>query len=289
MAFDRPGLRLQSQIVGVASFARLFFANFTGLGSAAGISHRVLTVAPVIAFYYYQWWQQRTAQKQLRDREKNLGRFYVYAAAIATATLLRFELGRVLTVIGWALFALVLVIAGERWSIRDLRWQSYLLAAITFFRSWTTNFYAPESQQGTLGRVVAGGIVIACFYAAELISPRSPDDRSPLERYPRLFYAALATALLTILLFYEISGGMLTMSWAIEGVALLIAGFPLRDRVLRLSGLSLFLVCILKLFLYDLRQLETFYRIISFIVLGLILVSVSWIYTRFRSRIERYL
>ena len=79
------------------------------------------------------------------------------------------------------------------------------------------------------------------------------------------------------------------MSWAIEGVALLIAGFPLRDRVLRLSGLSLFLVCILKLFLYDLRQLETFYRIVSFIVLGLILVSVSWIYTRFRSRIERYL
>ena len=58
---------------------------------------------------------------------------------------------------------------------------------------------------------------------------------------------------------------------------------------MRLSGLSLFLVCILKLFLYDLRQLETFYRIVSFIVLGLILVSVSWIYTRFRSGIERYL
>ena len=82
---------------------------------------------------------------------------------------------------------------------------------------------------------------------------------------------------------------MLTVAWGIEGVGLLTAGFPLRDRTLRLSGLALFLVCILKLFFYDLRQLETLYRILSFIVLGLILVSVSWVYTRFRDRVQRYL
>ena len=79
------------------------------------------------------------------------------------------------------------------------------------------------------------------------------------------------------------------MAWGLEGVALLTAGFPLRDRVLRLSGLALFLVCLLKLFLYDLNQLETLYRILSFIVLGAIMVAVSWIYTRFRDRVQRYL
>jgi uncharacterized membrane protein len=63
----------------------------------------------------------------------------------------------------------------------------------------------------------------------------------------------------------------------------------LRDHVQRLSGLFLFLVCVLKLFLYDLRQIETVNRIISFVVLGVILVSVSWVYTRFRDRILRYL
>jgi len=46
---------------------------------------------------------------------------------------------------------------------------------------------------------------------------------------------------------------------------------------------------VLKLFLYDLRELETIQRIFSFIVLGLILVGVSWMYTRFRDRIQRYL
>jgi uncharacterized membrane protein len=46
---------------------------------------------------------------------------------------------------------------------------------------------------------------------------------------------------------------------------------------------------VLKLFLYDLRHLETLYRILSFIVLGVMLVSMSWIYTRFRDRLRRYL
>ena len=100
---------------------------------------------------------------------------------------------------------------------------------------------------------------------------------------------ALFLVLLTIVLFHEVSGALLTVAWGGEGVALLIAGFPLRDRTLRLSGLALFLVCILKLFLYDLRYLETLPRILSFIVLGLILVSVSWFYTRFRDQLQRYL
>jgi uncharacterized membrane protein len=69
----------------------------------------------------------------------------------------------------------------------------------------------------------------------------------------------------------------------------LASGFPLRDRVLRLSGLALLLACILKLFVWDLRHLETLPRILSFLVLGLFLVAVSWIYTRFRERVQRYL
>ena len=67
------------------------------------------------------------------------------------------------------------------------------------------------------------------------------------------------------------------------------SGFPLRDRILRISGLVLLLGCILKLFAWDLRHLETVPRIFSFIALGLILVGVSWIYTRFRERVSKYL
>lgn len=286
---DIPSLRLQSHLAGSAAVGRLFFANFTGLGRLGVISHRLLTVVPVIVLHYYQWSRQRAEDSRLRDWERPLARLYVYSAAVLAVVMMRFELGRVLTVTGWSAFALGLLYFGRRWNNIDLRWQSYILAALAFWRSWTTNFYAPESFAGVSGRVASGVFVIACFYIAQLLIPRKPSEDAGLERHARTFYSLLATALLAVLLFYEVSGSMLTVAWGIEGVALLIAGFPLSDRVQRLSGLALFLVCILKLFVYDLRHLETMYRILSFIVLGLMLVSVSWVYTRFRDRIQRFL
>jgi uncharacterized membrane protein len=73
------------------------------------------------------------------------------------------------------------------------------------------------------------------------------------------------------------------------GLALLACGFALRERVLRLQGLAVLLICILKLFLYDLRNLETLPRILSFIALGAIMLGVSWIYTRFRDHVKKLL
>jgi len=288
-ALDIPFLRAQGHLAAAASFGRLFFANFVGLEGVGVLSHRVLTVVPVIASEYYQWSRQNAAIGRLKEWERGFGRIYLYAAAVLGVVLMRFELGRVVTVNGWAAFALVLLILGNRWRNIDLRWQSYVLSALCFWRSWTTNFYAPESFAGLSGRVLTGAVVIACFYAAHVLTPRPGPKDTSLERHARLFYSMLASVLLAVLLFYEVSGSVLTVAWGLEGIALLAAGFPLNDRVFRLTGLTLFLICVLKLFLYDLRHLETMYRILSFILLGIMLVSVSWVYTRFRDRIQRYL
>jgi len=259
--FGIPALETQGHLVSAAAFARLFFANFD-------TPQRLLTVLPVLLSHYYLW--SRTHK-----------RFYLYTAAILAAVLMRFEMGRVFTVTGWAVFALGLLYAGLRWNLQDLRWQSYALAALAFARCWSTNFYSPEMFAGIAGPVLTGSIVIACLYAAQLLVARGT--------HPRLFYSVLATALLAALLFYQASGSLLTIAWGIEGVALLAAGFPLCDRVQRISGMALLLFCILKLYVWDLRHLDTLPRILSCIVLGLILVGVSWIYTRFRERVERYL
>jgi uncharacterized membrane protein len=47
--------------------------------------------------------------------------------------------------------------------------------------------------------------------------------------------------------------------------------------------------CIGKLFIWDLRNLDTLPRIFSFVILGALLVAVSWVYTRFRETVQRYL
>jgi uncharacterized membrane protein len=172
-----------------------------------------------------------------------------------------------------ALFALALFYAGR--GRVEVQWQSYAIALLAFAGCWYYNL--DRGLQPALSGVAA----IACFVAAEMLAERGGR--------PRLYYSLLATALTTVLLYYQVSGSMRTVAWGIQGLALLGSGFPLRDRVLRVSGLALLLACILKLFLWDLRHLETLPRILSFILLGLFLVGVSWVYTRFRDRVAQYL
>jgi uncharacterized membrane protein len=296
-------LRVQGHSLVILALGRSFIANYTIFGATAGVSHRLLTVVPLIALCYYVWDRLRATaveDENARVREAKLGRFYLYAAAVLAAVLLRFELGRTPAVLGWAMLGIGLLFCGIRWGNRDLRYQSYALAVLTFARAWATNFYVPESLAGGLDRLVTGTIVVACFYASHLISPRSRETPKlspvPLFRWvqyfdvhARLAFSILGTVLLTILVFYEVSGAWLTVAWGLEGVALLIAGFALRERSLRLIGLLLLAMCILKLFIYDLRALTTLYRILSFAVLGALLLGVSWTYTRFQEQLRRYL
>lgn len=99
----------------------------------------------------------------------------------------------------------------------------------------------------------------------------------------------LGALLLAALLHARVEGTQLTIAWSGEGIALLLAGFFLRERVMRLSGLLLFLFCVLKLFIYDLSSLSGLPRVLSFVVLGLLLMAASWLYTRFREQLKRHL
>ncbi|MEO8594492.1 MAG: DUF2339 domain-containing protein [Candidatus Solibacter sp.] len=138
---------------------------------------------------------------------------------------------------------------------------------------------AADLNAGRALTSVAPGIAIV--YAAML--------RRELASWLRLYFSLLGTLLLAALIFHQVSGSMLTIAWGAEAIVLLAAGFALRDRVLRISGLALFLVCTVKLFFWDLRNLETLPRIMSFIVLGVLLVAVSWVYTRFRAQVNKFL
>ena len=174
----------------------------------------------------------------------------------------------------WAAEALMLVCAGLLVNRSALRWQSCAVAAAAIAGCWTVNLYSHDTT-------LAAAAAVVCFYAAQLLSKRGDDHR--------LYYSLLGTALTTGTLYYEVSGSVLTVACGAQGLALLGTGFPLRDRTLRISGLALLLACILKLFIYDLSYLDTLPRIFSFIVLGLILIGVSWIYTRFRDKVQKFL
>jgi uncharacterized membrane protein len=66
----------------------------------------------------------------------------------------------------------------------------------------------------------------------------------------------------------------------LTGAAVLAAGFHRRSALLRWQGLSVLAVTIFKVFLVDTRELTQGYRIVSFLVLGALLLGVSFVYQR---------
>jgi uncharacterized membrane protein len=181
----------------------------------------------------------------------------------------------------WMLTAAGPFLLGWYKRLADFRYQGYLLAALGAFATMVTMPHPPLST----------AIGTAVTYAMAAFALWSPADRFKAREREILFpVAAAAGAIgLAALLYQEFPGSVRTVAWGVQGLALLMAGLPLRERALRLTGLAVLLVCILKLFVYDLSYLETLPRIFSFIALGLILVGVSWIYTHFRERLRCYL
>ena len=78
----------------------------------------------------------------------------------------------------------------------------------------------------------------------------------------------------------------LSIIWMLYGGAMLVAGLIRSRKLLRLMGLILLAVTTLKVFLLDLSSLDKIYRIISFIVLGAILLGVSFLYQRWQKSNE---
>lgn len=101
---------------------------------------------------------------------------------------------------------------------------------------------------------------VRSVFAAHLVSRRDP------ETFARPLFSTHASCLLSALLLYEVSAKVLTIARAVEG-SLLLAG------------------CTAKLFFTIWRPGDP-YRIASFIVLGLLLMGGSWVYTRHRKQIE---
>ena len=64
------------------------------------------------------------------------------------------------------------------------------------------------------------------------------------------------------------------------GAGLMIVGFRRGASCLRWLALALLGITVLKVFLYDLSELERVYRILSFIGLGVLLLAISFAYQK---------
>ena len=75
----------------------------------------------------------------------------------------------------------------------------------------------------------------------------------------------------------------LSIVWAAYAVVLVAAGLARDNRPIRLLAIVLFAITIAKVFLVDLAELDRVYRMLSVIGLGLLLLTASYLYQRFRA------
>lgn len=77
---------------------------------------------------------------------------------------------------------------------------------------------------------------------------------------------------------------LLSVFWSICGAATVAVGLARRDLILRLAGFALLGVAVVKVAVVDLSQLESVYRVLSLVALGLLLLVAAYAYQRFRPR-----
>jgi uncharacterized membrane protein len=73
-----------------------------------------------------------------------------------------------------------------------------------------------------------------------------------------------------------------SVAWIFLSLIYFGIGIWKKIRVYRFISIVLFGISILKVFLFDLSNLETIYRIISFIFLGAILILISFLYQKYK-------
>lgn len=75
-----------------------------------------------------------------------------------------------------------------------------------------------------------------------------------------------------------------SLAWILYSIALLAAGFKFRLKALRAASFVVMLLAVGKVFLFDASALDGLARVMSFALLGLCLIGISYLYMRFALR-----
>ena len=105
----------------------------------------------------------------------------------------------------------------------------------------------------------------------------------------RAWMVVIITAVTVYGLAELVGKSVLTVVWAVGGFALLVLGFAGKERSYRFAGLIVLLFSLGRAVVYDLGKLETIYRILTYMGLGVILLVLGFLYTKNREKLAKWL
>ncbi|MCJ7751975.1 MAG: DUF2339 domain-containing protein, partial [Armatimonadetes bacterium] len=206
--------------------------------------------------------------------------------------------------VAWAAESVTLMWTG--FALRGRQWQWYGLLLLAFAAGKALFLDLPGLPAPTRLLfnlpMLAGGSVIAAAAISAALASRARESLDPGERWLPTALALLANTLFLIFFSVDLwryfaralpvagsaSAQQLALSifWSLYAFALMSAGIWRRARAIRLFGLALLFLAIGKVFVLDLSALQQPYRIVSFFSLGLVLLVISLLYTRFEEHLK---
>jgi uncharacterized membrane protein len=197
--------------------------------------------------------------------------------------------------LAFAIEGAILVWTGFRSMTGYLRAGGYFLLALAAIRLLI--FPLPAAQFLFNQRFAAYAVLIICFgvvlYAArEQTSSIGGEELSALGVFAvAINVFALIALSLELWDHFGSHAGLgidsalaqhlaLSLLWTAYASGLIALGVKRESALLRWQALVLFGLVVVKVFIYDSSFLERFYRIVSFFILGLVLLTVSFLYQR---------
>ena len=268
------------------SFVRLMAAFAFFAAGITAFSQPLLwwSVAPVAACLYAAYGLCLLKGNYAVDSvEAEIRHLYsCLAAALLTTFVGKQMLGTMISA-GWAVEALLMLAAGFLLREKVLRFTALFIFLPLGLRVLFIDLAAGHLAWWYVALISASFYAAWALYSVNMAECVG-DEREASVKDVFCWCAALIAALL---LGTKLQHTWTSCAWAVQGFVLLGAGFALREKQMRITGLTVFAAVVAKLFFIDLAGAPTVYRIFAFIVTGLVLLVSAYGYTIYTRRTPR--
>ncbi len=242
------------------------------------------------------------------DETRTVSLFALGIALVFLTVAIPIQLGdRAWATVAWAAEFIILLWLSLRFHVPVLRAASYavfvfMVVRLLFFdTSLDMRTFRPILNERVLAFVVG---IVAAYLGVYLL--RRSKETLPEWAIPASTLLIAASFLTLWLLSFEAWNAFetqgissralrnaqnlsLTAIWAVYAVVVMVIGIVKRSRQVRLWGLGLLAVPILKVFVYDVWALQTVYRIVAFVGLGLLLLASAYLFQRYSASIKGFI
>ena len=291
LAFDTPG----ALKAGLTPFYNTYLLSY-----ALGVGATFLTA--------YLLWRNRAL---LMESESALFPIFLTAGNLFFTLAVFVQVDGVWIAVAWAVEALVLIWLSFRLGLYELRLfgTGLFVGVAVRLLVFNTQIDLEEFRLILNYRMMAFASGIAALYLAALLVARERRSVMSLEKSALVPGLLIGANFLTLWVLsfeciavvdsgivgvtgstaYYVKSLALSLTWAIYASVCLAIGIVGRWRMVRMAGLGLLAVPIVKLFLFDSLALEQGYRVAAFLSLGVIMLTVGFLYQRYSEVIKGFL